>query len=174
MVGNPALLIVSVYRPGARLRKAKWPSAPVVSVCTKLVARFFASTVAPATLPPFSSRTSPWTVPAVICDWLHADEAMPSASVKTKNAHNSFFIFSPPDITTPIRTSHGVPQEVEAARKNNCCEGVYAEMVRKHKSGACGNLRNFEPSFGSNPSVCKNAPRMLHNGGRELSYNPGP
>src|SRR5216683_2209183 len=112
MVANPALLIVSVYRPGARLRKAKWPSVLVVSVCVKLVAKFFASTVAPATLPPFSSRTSPWTVPAVICDWLHADEAMPSASVKTKNANNSFLIFSPPDITTPIRTSPGIPRKV--------------------------------------------------------------
>src|SRR6267378_2511061 len=174
MVANPALLIVSEYRPGARLRKAKWPSVFVVSVCTKLVARFFASTVAPATLPPFSSTTSPWTVPALICDCPQPDEANRSASVKTKNAHNSFLIFSPPDITTPIRTSHRIPQKVEAARKNNCCERVYVETVQKHKSGACGNLPCFEPSFGCNPSVCRNAPRMLKDGGRDVSYNRGP
>src|SRR5216684_5848436 len=133
MVANPALLIVSVYRPGARLRKAKWPSVLVVSVCTKLVSKFFASTVAPATLPPFSSTTSPCTVPALICDWPHPDVASPSASVKTKKAHNTFLIFSPPDITTPIRTSHGIPQEVEAARKikllreSLCREGLKAQ-----------------------------------------------
>jgi hypothetical protein len=36
----------------------------------------------------------------------HPDEAKHNESVKTKNAHNSSLIFSPPDITTPIRTSH--------------------------------------------------------------------
>src|SRR6266567_682697 len=95
MVAKPDLLMVKVYRPGARLRKAKCPSALVVSVCPKLVARFLASTVAPATLPPFSSRTSPWTVPAVICDWPHPGEASPNASATTKNAYNSFLIFLP-------------------------------------------------------------------------------
>src|SRR6267378_167293 len=159
MVANPALLIVSEYRPGARLRKAKWPSVLVVSVCTKLVARFFASTIAPATLPPFSSTTSPWTVPAVICDCPHPGEASPKASVKTQNAHNSFLIFSPPDITTPIRTSQRIPQKVEAARRSECCEGVYAETVQKYKSGACGNFQCFEPSFGCNSSAYGNAPR---------------
>src|SRR6266849_3078698 len=164
MVANPALLIVSVYRPGARLRKAKWPSVLVVSVCTKLVARFFASTIAPATLPPFSSTTSPWTVPALICDCPHPGEASPSASVKTKNTHSSFLIFSPPDITTPIRASPGIPQKVGAARKSECCEGVYAGTVQKHKSGACGNLQGFEPSIGCDPSVYRRPPWMLKDG----------
>src|SRR5216683_895826 len=164
MVANPALLIVSVYRPGARLRKAKWPSVLVVSVCVKLVSKFFASTVAPATLPPFSSRTSPWTVPAVICDCARPSEAQHNASASTKKAHSNFFIFSPPDITSPIRTSHGIPQKVGAARKNLCCEGVYAETVQKHKSRACGDLKCFEPSFECNPSVYGNAPRMLRDG----------
>src|SRR6266849_2538829 len=122
MVANPALLIVSVYRPGARLRKAKWPSVLVVSVCTKLVSKFFASTVAPATLPPFSSTTSPCTVPAVICDCPHPDEANPNASVNTKNAHNSFLIFSPPDITTPI------PNEPKSSSKGR--GGSHSNLLR--------------------------------------------
>ena len=96
------------------------------------------------------------------------------ASVKTKTPYNSFLIFSPPDITTPIRTSPGIPQKVGAARKNNCCEEVYAETVQKHKSVACGNLQCFESSFGCNPSVCRNAPPMLKDGGRDVSYNRGP
>src|SRR5216684_2219609 len=165
MVANPALLIVSVYRPGARLRKAKWPSVLVVSVCTKLVAKFFASTDAPATLPPFSSTTSPWTVPALICDWLHPDDANPSASARTKNAHNNFLIFSPPDITTPVRTSHGIPQNVEMARSDKCCEGVYVGTASKHKSDARGNLRQFEPSFACRQSVYRIEPSTLKCGG---------
>src|SRR3989440_4829142 len=56
-------------------------------------------------LPPFSSRTSPWTVPALICDCPHPGEAKPSASVKTKNTHSSFLIFSPPDITTDRKST---------------------------------------------------------------------
>jgi len=60
--------------------------------------------------------------------------------------------------------SPGIPQKVEAARKNECCEGVYAGRVQKHKSGACGNLQCFEPSFGSNSSVYRRPPWMLKDG----------
>src|SRR6266849_1687758 len=161
MVANPALLIVSVYRPGARLRKAKWPSVLVVSVCTKLVDKFFASTVAPATLPPFSSTTSPCTVPAVICDCARPDEASPSASVNTKNAHNSFLIFSPPDITTPIPNEPKSSSKGRGGSHNNCCDAVYVGTVPKHKYATCGNLSRFESSFGWRRSVCEIAPSML-------------
>src|SRR5207302_938270 len=66
------------------------------------------------------------------------------ARVSRQRTHSTFFSFSlPPDITTPIRTSHGVPQKVEAARKNTCCEEVYAGTVLKHKSRACGNLQRI-------------------------------
>src|SRR5690242_5252430 len=67
----------------------------------KFVSRFFASTVAPATLPPFSSRTSPCTVPEVICACPQAVEAKHSPSANTKQAHNSFFIFLSLRLHTP-------------------------------------------------------------------------
>jgi hypothetical protein len=122
-----------------------------------------AVTLAPAITDPDLSVTVPEKLP-VACP--HPDEAKHNESVKTKNAHNSFRIFSPPDITTPIRASHGIPQMVGAARKNKCCEGVYAETVQKHKSGVCGKLPCFEPSFGCISSVYGNAPREAREPGK--------
>src|SRR5258708_6794772 len=153
MVAKPDLLMVKVYRPGARLRKAKCPSAVVVSVCTKFVARFFASTVAPATLPPFSSKTSPWTVPALICDWPRPGEASPSASATKKNAYSNFIIFSPSVFTTPCPASQESLEGLRWLAKKECCGGVYAAKVRKHKAGACGNLLRLQQSFKCDPSV---------------------
>jgi len=59
------------------------------------VSKFFASTVAPAILPPFSSSTSPCTVPEVICACPQAVEAKHTASTSTKQAHINFFMFLP-------------------------------------------------------------------------------
>ena len=37
--------------------------------------------------------------------------------------------------------------QVEAARKNNCCEEVYVGTLQKHKSRTCGNFWTFESLF---------------------------
>src|SRR6267154_899979 len=129
-----------------------------MSVFTKLVDRIFASTVAPATLPPFSSTTSPCTVPAVICDCAHPEDASPSARINTKNAHNNFLIFSPPDITTPISNEPKSSSKGRGGSQNNCCEEVYVETVPKHKCAACGNLSRCKSSFGWSQSVYRSAP----------------
>src|SRR5262249_19041572 len=69
----------------------------LVSVRRKLVSRFLASTDAPLTAPPFSSYTSPWIVPVVICAWPQPLGAHNSADTSTKRQQRSFFIV-PPDI----------------------------------------------------------------------------
>src|SRR5689334_14601598 len=117
-VAKPDLLMVMVYRPGARLKNAKCPSALVVSVCVKFVSRFFASTVEPATLPPFSSRTSPCTVPEVICACPQAVEARHSASANTNQAHNSFFIFLSLRLHTPLSQPRRLSQARGGLRKH--------------------------------------------------------
>src|SRR5712692_5391459 len=140
---------------------------------TKLVDRFFASTVAPATLPPFSSRTSPWTVPAEICDCPHPDKASPSASVKTKNAHNSFLIFSPPDITTRLRTSHELPQKVEAARRTDAA-GEF--MPGRSKSTRVVPVETFPASNQILNAIHRNTamhPGMLEDGECDGGRHPG-
>src|SRR5229473_515643 len=80
------------------------------------------------------------TVPAVICDCAHPDEASPSASVNTKNAHNNFPIFSPPDITTPISNEPKSSSKGRGGSHSICCDAVYVGTVPKHKCATCGNL----------------------------------
>src|SRR5690349_8984958 len=123
-VANPDLVIVSVYRPGARLRNVKCPSVLVVSACVKFVSRFFASTEAPGTLPPFSSRTSPCTVPEVICACPQAVEARHIPSATTKQAHSNFFIFLSLRLHTPFSSSLGDSLRREAACENTCRKRV--------------------------------------------------
>src|SRR5579864_8218155 len=84
----------------------------------KFVSRFFASTVAPATLPPFSSRTSPCTVPEVICACPQAAEAKHTPSANTKQAHNSLLIFLSLRPHTPFSRPRSLSQVRGGLRKH--------------------------------------------------------
>src|SRR6266851_8188645 len=72
----------------------------------------------------------------------------PQRECQDKEGTQQFSHFlSPPIITTPIRTSRGIPQKVGAARNNKYCGGVYAGRVQKHKSHVCGNLPALRTKF---------------------------
>src|SRR5713226_191138 len=92
IVAKPCFEIVTVYRPGGRSRNWKRPSEPVVSVLVKLVSRFLMTTVASGTERPFSSTTSPCTVPVVICDCARAELAATRHNANRNTTPTSFFM----------------------------------------------------------------------------------
>src|SRR5215472_6890753 len=97
----------------------------------KFVSRFFASTDAPATLPPFSSTTSPCTVPEVICACPQAVEAKHIPSASTKQAHSSFFIFFSLRLHTPVFASQGGSLRREAAHESVLQESSLGPLASK-------------------------------------------
>src|SRR5579884_206673 len=76
---------------------------------------FLASTVAPGTLPPFSSSTSPCTLPVVACPCPNAVFKHTKLSATANATHNNFFIVLAPETETPYPQEGNSP-EVGGAR----------------------------------------------------------
>src|ERR1700730_3017317 len=98
---------------------------------------------APATLPPFSSRTSPCTVAVVICACPHPDVAQARANTSTKKAHQHFFIFPPkapspvPANTTPRWSGNARGNDGESVGQFRSKQQVQAvETLERRRRGA--------------------------------------